>query len=87
MPGLHVTTNFEDVLMEAWRHLLFFHSSFGGVLLKHVEYFKEAWEGTDLGVLPTFNMLHSSVATYVRELLICLFFFYIVWNSERCMQL
>ncbi|KAF5880176.1 uncharacterized protein DAT39_023322, partial [Clarias magur] len=45
----------------------FFHSSSGGVLLKLGEYFKEAWEGIDLGVAPSFNMLRSSVATYAKR--------------------
>ncbi|KAF5880267.1 uncharacterized protein DAT39_023232, partial [Clarias magur] len=46
---------------------MFFHSSSGGVLLKMGEYFKEAWEGIDLGVASSFNMLRSSVATYAKR--------------------
>ncbi|KAK3506417.1 hypothetical protein QTP70_015748 [Hemibagrus guttatus] len=31
------------------------------------QYFKEAWEGIDLGIAPTFNMMRSSLATYAKR--------------------
>ena len=48
----------------------FFHTASGSECLKLPEYFKEAWESLELGKAPSFNLLRSSVATYVRQLLI-----------------
>ncbi|KAM7365210.1 hypothetical protein PAMP_016156 [Pampus punctatissimus] len=45
----------------------FFHTTVGGPLLKLPEYFKDVWEGLNLGPGPTFNMLRSSVATFTKR--------------------
>ncbi|KAJ7985049.1 hypothetical protein DPEC_G00361110 [Dallia pectoralis] len=45
----------------------FFHTSSGSRCMKLPEYFKQAWESLELGKAPTFNLLRSSVATYVQD--------------------
>ncbi|KAM7393797.1 hypothetical protein PAMP_020644 [Pampus punctatissimus] len=54
--GSGVTTDFVVKLRETQRHLL-----------KLPEYFKDVWEGLNLGPGPTFNMLRSSVATFAKR--------------------